>query len=109
MVGTAQDLNLALNIMIKRKPYNILSLEGMLDCDMKRYKSCYGLAMSPIKYNNGILFNRDGVMPGLTTYSFVTEKKNTFVLLTNSMPFNAQKNTIAFKNFIANKLLEYEK
>ena len=54
-------------------------------------------------------FNRDGVMPGLTTYSFVTEKKNTFVLLTNSMPFNAQKNTIAFKNFIANKLLEYEK
>lgn len=109
VVGTSQDLNLALNIMIKRKPYNVTSLDGMLNCDITSYKSCYGLAMSPIRYENGLLFNRDGVMPGLTTYSFVTEKKNTFVLLTNSMPFNAQKNTIAFKNFIANKLLEYEK
>lgn len=109
VVGTAENLNLALNIMLKRKPYNILSLEKMLVCNIHVYKSCYGLAMSPIKYKNGMLFNRDGVMPGLTTYSFVTEKSNTFVLLTNSMPFNPQKNTIAFKDFIANKLLENEK
>jgi D-alanyl-D-alanine carboxypeptidase len=108
IVGTARDLNLALNVMIKRKPYNITSLNGMHDCNITQYKSCYGLAMSPIRYGNSILFNRDGVMPGLTTYSFVTERKNTFVLLTNSMPFNAQKTTIIFKDLIANELLANE-
>lgn len=104
LVMSASNLMNAIDQMIDMKPYNILNIDYMLPCDINKFKSCYGLGMSPIKYKGNLFYNRDGVLPGSISYSFVTSNKNILVLLTNSMPYNIEQKSVKFKKMIMDGL-----
>lgn len=104
LVGTAEGLVSAISEMIQRKPFNILNKQYLLECDIEKLRSCYGLGLSPIKYKDGLIYNRDGVMPGVTTYSFVTEDQDILVLLTNSNVMGGFENSAEFKKYIVSQL-----